>query len=249
VRSGSSFPLLAGVLLLAIGGMLWLLIVDFAAPSGRAREDGPVARDGAPAPRDRGSEAPLAPRRARPSSEQTVREQRRRIEALTEENLRLSLPFREDVLSSSVRALVPEGQTLVTGGYITADGRHEFTFITPSVSEEGGDPRIRLDSQVVALDYPSAESLGMQTLTTQVRNSMQHAETWQARDVAGTLDAAGNGILSSPVVEAEPDRPFRVELSRPDGTGYELSGRASLADGGGVIVEASVVRREQPVTP
>lgn len=235
------------MLLTATGLVLVIAALWLAAPGAARRASDPgVPPPDRPAP-DRRSEWPAgiaAPRvRERPPSDPAAR---RAVERLRVEHEQLTLPFREDALSSVVKTVVPPGDALVMGGYPTADGRHEFTFLTPRTlgADEGG-PAVLLEARVVALSPDEVAALGMDTLASPVRNSLQHAETWNETDVRQTLEGDGLDTIASPALSSVPGEGFAWKLEDGAGGLLTIEGRAeALSDGTGTLVEAAVVRRE-----
>lgn len=165
----------------------------------------------------------------------------------TEEALvTLSRPLYANVLSSTINAAVGHGETLVTGGYLAPDGHYHFTFITPEpVALDDGRSAVALNTRLIALNEAGVTATGMETLATQVRNTLQHGEAWSGEEVTSAMqifDATPNqALIAMPSVVTLPGHEARIQL---DGTGYELTARPEmLDDGSGYLLQ---VRLEQP---
>ena len=165
----------------------------------------------------------------------------------------LSRPLNENgVLSSAVNAVVGEGESLVTGGYQLADGRYELTFITPkgvdSSGQAPGMDQIIIEARSMVVDDAFVEVSGLDTLATNARNTLQHAEAWSGDDVFDTFksasEAEGVDMSSSPTVTTRPNEVFTVEMVDADGKGYSLRGEADFMPDGGFAVKARAERRE-----
>lgn len=223
------------VALLALGGIGVPQIDPL--PVGPAAATGPRPRTGSP--------ADFAPPRVSQRGESNSAS-RRAIERMSLEHEQLTLPFRENALSSVVKTVVPPGDSLVMGGYPLADGRHEFTFVTPRTLGPGdGGPAVMLETRVVAVAADDLAALGMDTLASRVRNSLQHAETWQSGDVAQTLADEWAETLAAPALTASGGGSFEWSLGEGPDPSFRIEGRAeAMADGSGTLVEAAVVRRE-----
>ncbi|MFC7336579.1 hypothetical protein ACFQY0_05265 [Haloferula chungangensis] len=165
----------------------------------------------------------------------------------------LSRPLNEnDVLSAAVNAVVAQGESLVTGGYKLADGRYELTFITPKgVDRSGQSPgtdQIVIEARSMVVDDAFVELSGLETMATNARNTLQHAEAWSGDDVFQTFKSAseseGVDMSSTPTVVSRPNEPFKVEVMDAEGKGYLLTGEADFLPDGSFAVKARAERRE-----
>jgi hypothetical protein len=182
-----------------------------------------------------------------------VGELRDELERTRSELESLSTPLNEEgVLSSAVNAVVGEGESLVTGGYKLSDGRYELTFLTPkgvdTSGESPGTDQIVIEARSMVVDDAFVQSSGLETLATNVRNTLQHAETWTGDDVFNTFKSAsetkGVDMSSTPTVTTRPNEVFKVEMLDADGKGYTLRGEAGFLADGSFAVKARTQRRE-----
>lgn len=247
---------LLGLLTVGLAWMITELIAPTATPAAvvpAPAELPPAPTPPLPQPAHPVREQPAGPltlrsetTRLRRSTYEETRRLRREITSLREEVDTLTLPFREDVLSATVRTVVPPDNVLVMGGYRRADGSHEFTFVTPEIASDGQNRGlIRLSAQVALIPQTAIAGLGMQTLATGVRNTLQHGETWSQADASETLRAPAVQVIGQPSIAADNHSPFELSLGHDENNRYQLQGRASIADDGrSVILESTVVRRE-----
>ena len=96
----------------------------------------------------------------------------------------------EDPLSSSVTAKIQAGESLVTGGYKTANGNYELTIITPRImlSKDGGE-MIEIKTKIFSVAQEFVAANDLESITTDARNTFQHAEAWNSAAVTETLEA------------------------------------------------------------
>ena len=110
---------------------------------------------------------------------------RRELETARVQLEKITRPFGQNVLSSTVNAEITPSETLVTGGYRTADGNYELTLITPrSVTLEDGSEGIEVGCKILSVGSEFVEAQGLETLATNAKNTLQHAEAWTQDDVA-----------------------------------------------------------------
>ena len=193
------------------------------------------------------------PLRRQITTRSEVSELRSELDRTKTELESLSRPLNEnDVLSAAVNAVVRPGESLVTGGYQLADGRYELTFITPKgVSNSGESPgsdQILIEAKSMVVDDAFVELSGLESLATNARNTLQHAEAWSGDDVFNTFKSAsesdGVDMNASPTVVTRPNEVFSVEMVDSEGKGYSLSGEADFMPDGSFAVKARAERRE-----
>jgi len=181
------------------------------------------------------------------SEKEEIDSLRRELETARTQLERITRPLEQDVLSSTVNAEIKPGETLVTGGYKTADGNYEMTFLTPrSFRLEDGREAIEVDGKVLSVGSEFVEAHGLKTLATNARNTLQHAEAWMQDDVARTLAAARNaeglGILSSPKVVTLPSTPFCLSIGETNGAQFSLEGTVARNPNGSFAIQSRVER-------
>lgn len=141
--------------------------------------------------------------------EDDIERLRRELKTTKAELEKLSRPLAQDILSSTVSAEISPGETLVTGGYKTADGNYEITFLTPrSVTLSDGREAIEVKSQVLSVGSEFVQENDLETLVTNARNTLQHAEAWKQDDTDATLASASNAegadVISPPEFSRSP---------------------------------------------
>lgn len=190
-----------------------------------------------------------ATRRATDSAEEIdeVKELRRELETARVQLEKVARPLGQDVLSSTVNAEINPGESLVTGGYRTADGNYELTLLTPrSVTLEDGREAIEVDGKVLSVGSEFVEAHGLETLATNAKNTLQHAEAWMQDDVARTLAAArdteGVGVFRSPRVTTLPSTSFTVNIGETDGAQFALEGTVARSPNGNFAIQSRVER-------
>lgn len=76
-----------------------------------------------------------------------------------------------------------------------------------------GQEQIQIDSKLIALGQEDTTKSGLDTLATNAKNTLQHAESWEESDVSSTMDAIRNSQGSeypgAAKVIVEPGRDFR----------------------------------------
>lgn len=159
---------------------------------------------------------------------------------------KITRPLGQDVFSSTVNAEIKPGETLVTGGYKTADGNYELILLTPrGVTLEDGREAIEIDGKVLSVGTQFVGAHGLETLATNARNTLQHAEAWMQDDVARTVaaarDAEGAGIRSSQVIML-PSTPFTVSIGETDGAQFSLDGTVARSSQGCFAIQSRVER-------
>lgn len=156
----------------------------------------------------------------------------------------LKRPMEEDVVSSKVQATLEEGEVLVTGGFQTADGLVQFTFVEQSVKRgANGSEAVEFSGRQVALSPELAAQFGLDSMQTTAGNVLQHGEAWTREEFEGLMRAlsetSGAEIVTSPRVTTPMDGNALIQIG-----GYQmtLSGQRP-AGGTGLNVE---VRVEMP---
>lgn len=176
-----------------------------------------------------------------------IRKLRRDLETARAKLEKITRPLGKDILSSTVNAEIKPGETLVTGGYRTADGNYELTLITPrGITLEDGREAIEVNNKILSVGSEFVEAHGLETLATNARNTLQHAEAWMQDDVARTLaaasDAEGVGILSSPKVITLPSTSFTLSMGEKDGAQFSFEGTVARSPSGSFAIQARVER-------
>ncbi len=151
-----------------------------------------------------------------------------------------------DVLSSEVHTLLPAGHSMVTGGFLMADGRHGFAVVTPKWVDgpNGGNRMIEVKAGMLALDDKALAATGLSSLATNEMKLKQNAEVWTPEDVYQLLKTReGIHIVSSPTITANPGQEaiisidsgstgLRLKLETGEGKdgGFDLKSDLKLAE-------------------
>jgi len=170
---------------------------------------------------------------------------RKKLKALEAELADITRPMRKNVSSSTVSATLNYGETLVTGGFQESDGSYSFTFLTAEPVElADGQQTNRFMYKRLSLSKESMEQVGLDTLATNARNTLQHAEIWSASDVEKTLtefasnsETSMNSVINqmpSVIIDAQSKATIQVgsyfmsimlEDLLADGSGYSIRTR------------------------
>ncbi len=130
--------------------------------------------------------SPRATRRADDPLEQARKEHTAQIEKQIDE---ISAPLAQDMASTMFKAVVKPGQSIVTGGYKTPDGRNQFTVLKPQlIRDASGQDSIRIDSKIIDMGAEDIAATGLYSLATNAKNTLQHAEAWEESDVSNTME-------------------------------------------------------------
>lgn len=193
----------------------------------------------------------LSSNQGRRSQENLLENSRRqRADEVEKQLAEISAPLSGDMASTMFNAEVKVGQSIVTGGYQTSDGRNQFTILKPKVvTDRDGGKQIEIDSNLIAMSEEDTKRSGLDSLATNARNTLQHAESWQDSDVSGTMnllrDSAESQHLGQPRTVVLPGGEFSISMTSDDQSSYTLSGTADLSpDGSGVILKARVVQKD-----
>ena len=165
----------------------------------------------------------------------------------TQEQLdELRRPMEADILSSTLRADLKSGEVVVTGGYKLADGRRLYAFATPVVEEIDGAKQVRISARYLTLTDAAGSAAGLDNLSTNAANTLQHGEVWVADEERAVLEKVGT-MTGVDVVTAP-----KVSL-RSGGSGLISIGDVQLkvtptlaGEGDGLGME---LRLEQPQVP
>jgi hypothetical protein len=158
----------------------------------------------------------------------------------------LRRPMTADIISSTLRATVQPGETVVTGGSVMPDGRRLFAFSTPVRKFHQGKEVVQIATQFLAVTDEATQSIGLDELATSAANTLQHGEVWTPSEMtsalAGIKASEGTDMLSSPVITMIPGgkgqinvgSEMRVDVSptlSPDGKGIEVELRLEIDPG------------------
>jgi hypothetical protein len=186
----------------------------------------------------------------RRSEDPLARARQERLESVESELEQISAPLVEDMASTMFNADIKEGQSLVTGGYQTADGRNQFTILKPSViRDSNGHELIQIDSKLIAVSQDDTGQSGLDSLATNAKNTLQHAESWEESDVSSTMERIQNSTsseyLGEPRVIVVPGQEFTIQMSSDDRNSYTLAGKAELSpNGSGVVLKARIQQKQ-----
>lgn len=238
MRLFSSSPLMLLAASLALLGGLWVAghravkiahtpappRIEAVAPAGA---QAPVSPDAAELARLRSEIKRL---RDQLDSTRTSLDETSRALAQTGDELeRLRRPLDVDMASSTLRASLAPGEGVVTGGYRLPDGNRLFAFVETDALPDGG---VGVASRFFAVPEDIVQTLGLQTLSTEAANTLQHGEVWVRDELIQIADALektpGARLLSAGNAAIQPDRPSDVPLpNSPGETPLSLNVRAT----------------------
>jgi len=194
-------------------------------------------------------------RLSRPEEDRHAQARAEHLETVENQLKDISAPLVEDMASTMFNAEIKEGKSLVTGGYQTADGKNQFTILKPSVIRTpNGSQQIQIASKLIALSQDDTKNTGLDTLATNAKNTLQHAESWEESDVSRTIEkiqnSQGSDYLGEPTAIVALGEKFNIEMTSDDRNSYTLAGTAELSpDGSGVVLKARIEQKEAPSGP
>lgn len=190
------------------------------------------------------------PRKSQSRDDLTAHARQQHLQSVEAQLAEISAPLTADMASTMFNAEIKNGQSLVTGGYQTADGKNQFTILKPRVVRDSkGREQIEIDSKLIAMTPDDTRRTGLDTLATNAKNTLQHGESWEESDVSQTMDIIQNSSdsnnLGQPKVIVEPGRNFTIEMTSDDRGTYTLSGTATPSpDGSGVALKARIEQKQ-----
>ena len=144
------------------------------------------------------------------------------------------------------KAEVKPGQSIVTGGYKTPDGRNQFTVLRPQlIRDESGQDSIRIDSKIIDMGAEDIAATGLDSLATNAKNTLQQAEAWEESDVSNTMEtlkkSGSSDRMSGPTIMTRPGSEFTIAIGSKETGSYVLKGTAtpSPSSSGGCFRRAS----------
>lgn len=122
----------------------------------------------------------------------------------------LRRPMSRDVISSTLRAKLKPGESVVTGGALLpgGDGRRLFIFGRPEQQTKQGKATVTFQGRIVTLSDEAAKSVGLEGLMTNSANTLQHGEVWAPGEEAAVMERlsahartkGGVDVLNSPQI-------------------------------------------------
>jgi hypothetical protein len=151
-----------------------------------------------------------------------------------------------EVTRSQVRANVPVGHSMVTGGHQLPDGTREFAMITPRWMEmPNGGKMVEMEVELLHFDAAGVAGAGLETLVTGDRKSEQNAEVWTPEEFARTMEAVkGEAMQAKPRVVTSPGSPGRIQMGAGRAVRFELELSASEAADGGFDLTSDLKRAD-----
>lgn len=158
----------------------------------------------------------------------------------------LRRPLDADILSSTLRAELKSGETVVTGGYRLPDGKRLYAFAKPVVEQVDGQDMIKIEGRYLSLTDDAGKAVGLDSLATNAANTLQHGEVWVPAEEESVFDqltgTAGTDIVTYPSLSVRPGGSGTISVG-----GIHLKVTPTLAgEGGGLGLE---LRLEQPQSP
>lgn len=151
-----------------------------------------------------------------------------------------------EVTRSQVRATVPVGHSMVTGGHQLPDGTREFAMITPKWMEmPNGGKMVEMEVELLHFDAAGVAGAGLETLVTGDRKSEQNAEVWTPEEVARTMESVNQeAARAKPRVVTSPGSPGRIQMGAGREVRFELELSASEAADGGFDLTSDLKRAD-----
>lgn len=193
------------------------------------------------------------PHRRRPATGRSDQARGNHLHEVESELAEITKPLDQDnhdIVSSMFKAEVSESQSVVTGGHLTSDGKHLFTFITPKrVKLANGTEVVQIGIKSIATPPEVTQQQGLESLATGVRNTLQHAEAWENQDVTSTLQklsqTSGTDLLTAPIVTCNPGQKIDVSIGS-----FSVAATVDFsANGPGFIIKARVELQDAPAAP
>jgi hypothetical protein len=81
------------------------------------------------------------------------------------------------------------GEAIVTGGYRVAGGKRLYAFATPVVERSAdGAEQVKIEFQTFRITDEVSEAVGLDTISTNASNTLQHGEVWIAEEYAAVVE-------------------------------------------------------------
>ena len=165
----------------------------------------------------------------------------------------ISAPLSQDMASTMFKTEVMPGQSIVTGGYKTPEDRSQFTILKPEIINRNGHDSIRIAAKIIDMGAEDIVATGMDSLATNAKNTLQHAETWEESDVSNTMEtlkkSGVSDMMSSPEVMVTPGTEFMMSIGTNETGSYVLKGIATISPtGSGVVLETRIEQRDPPAS-
>jgi RNA polymerase sigma factor (sigma-70 family) len=122
----------------------------------------------------------------------------------------LRRPMELDVISSTLRAKLKPGESVVTGGALMpgGDGRRLFVFGRPEQQTKQGKSAVAFQGKIVQLSDEAAKSVGLEGLMTNAANTLQHGEVWAPGEEEAVMERlyayaktkGGVDVMSAPTI-------------------------------------------------
>jgi biotin carboxyl carrier protein len=195
--------------------------------------------------------SPRATRRATRRADDPLEQARKEHTAQIEKQLdEISAPLAQDMASTMFKAEVKPGQSIVTGGYKTPDGRNQFTVLKPQlIRDASGQDSIRIDANIIDMGAEDITVTGLDSLATNAKNTLQHAETWEESDVSNTMEtlkkSGSSDRMSGPTIMTRPGSEFTIAIGSNETGSYVLKGTATPSpSGSGVLLQTRIEQRD-----
>jgi hypothetical protein len=192
------------------------------------------------------TDATAATRPLRREEDRQAQARQEKLDEVEKELKEISEPLAEDMASTMFNADVKTGQSVVTGGYQAADGKNRFTILKPiMIQSADGRQQIQISSKMIAVSSEDTTSTGLNTLATNAKNTLQHAETWEEADVSSTMEkirsSQSSNFMAAPNVIVNPGEKFSMKMFRDSERTYTLEGTAEVSpNGSGVVLKARI---------
>ena len=128
----------------------------------------------------------------------------------------LRRPMMSDLISSTLRAELKSGETVVTGGYQLPGGSRLYAFASPHVFTDEGVEMVKIGGKFLVLSEEASTAAGLRNLDTNAANTLQHGEVWAAGEEAAVLKQLetmdGVDVLNTPPISLRSGTSSVIEM-------------------------------------
>lgn len=138
------------------------------------------------------------------------------LKQTTEQLEELRRPMTADILSSALRADMKSGEVVVTGGYKLPNGRRLYAFAQPVIQQVDGKEQVKIESRFLSVTDAAGTAVGLDTIATNVANTLQHGEVWVADEQASVLAKLNASpeadLVTSPSISVLPGSSGAIQI-------------------------------------
>lgn len=144
-----------------------------------------------------------------------------------------------------------EGVDEASANPLDEEGRYEFTFFNPEVIElEDGLKGIKASIRIISGGIDFTADSGLDTLATNARNTIQHAEAWRSEDAESILKLAreyqSTRHMSAPSTISGIGQEFALAIGSGNGSTYQLAATVDQNETGDFVIDSRIERPDIP---